>query len=158
MCRGDPERALGQYCGRRPSWACCGPRPGIPAGGASPRQRLGTLRRGGQAEKRRQAPEGSTLPFFTPSPRRSLEGNRQGAARRQGGGGASSARKAQPPQRGGRGLLINFASAQAPLPRPAVGSTGPAAEAKQPESQPGAELARAVALRAAAGRRIMHTG
>lgn len=67
-------------------------------------------------------------------------------------------RNAPPPQSGGRGLLINSASAEAPLPRPAVESAGPAAEAKQLESEPGPEWAHAAALRAAAGRRIMHTG
>lgn len=120
----------------------------------------GLAPRGGQAEKRRQAPEGSTLPSFIPSPRRFPEGNRRGTARRDKvcGGVASAARKAPPPQSGGRGLLINSASAQAPLPRPAVESARPAAEVEQPESEPGPERARAAALRAAAGRRIMHTG
>lgn len=145
--------------------AAVGLGPGAHRGPASQPEELclggvrGLAPRGGQAEKRRQAPEGSTLPSFTPSPPRSPEGNRRGAKRRdKGGGGASSARKAPPPQSGGRGLLINSASAQAPLPRPAVGSAGPAAKAEQPESEPGPERARAAALRAAAGRRIMHTG
>lgn len=71
---------------------------------------------------------------------------------------ASSARKGPPPRSGGRGLLINSASARAPVPRAAVKSEGPSAEAEQPESGPGPERARATALRAAAGRRIMHTG
>lgn len=47
----------------------------------------GLAPRGGQAEKRRQAPEGSTLLSFTPSPRRSPEGNRRGATRRDKWGG-----------------------------------------------------------------------
>lgn len=144
------------------------PGPGADQGPASQPEELrrggawGLAPRGGQAEKRRQAPEGSTLPSFTPSPRRSPEGNRRGATRRAWGEGGgwftSSERKAPPPQSGGRGLLINSASAQTQLPRPAVGSARPEMEAEQPEPEPGPKRARAAALRAAAGRRIMHTG
>lgn len=80
--------------------------PGADRGPASQPEelRLGGARglapRGGQAEKRRRAPKGSTLPSFTPSPRQSPEGNRRGAVRRDkgGGGGASSVRKAPPPE------------------------------------------------------------
>lgn len=67
-------------------------------------------------------------------------------------------RKAPPPEWRPRVIIINSASAQASLPRPAVGSARPAAEAEEPESEPGPYRARAATLRAAAGRRIMHTG
>lgn len=69
------------------------PGPGADQGPASQPEELrrggawGLAPRGGQAEKRRQAPEGSTLPSFTPSPRRSPEGNRRGATRRAWGEG-----------------------------------------------------------------------
>lgn len=68
--RQDPERALGQSCRRRQA----GLGPGADRASASQPEELrlggvwGLAPRGGQAEKRLQAPEGSTLPSFTPSP------------------------------------------------------------------------------------------
>lgn len=79
--------------------AAVGLGPGAHRGPASQPEELclggvrGLAPRGGQAEKRRQAPEGSTLPSFTPSPPRSPEGNRRGAKRRDKGGGVRPQRE-----------------------------------------------------------------
>lgn len=152
------ERAHGQSCRRRHCWGL------VRTVARRPSRRSFATGAPGDSPRVEVKPKGAArfprAPPSRPSPRRSPEGNRRGTAHKQprGGGGASPARKAPPPQSGGRGLLINSASAQAPLPQPAVKSEGPAAEAKQPESGPGPERARAAALRAAAGRRIMHTG
>lgn len=143
-----PAPQLGPGAARGPPSQLAEPRRGS-AWGHAPR--------GAPAERRRQAPEVSTLPSLSAAVPRGEQAGR-GAQRQRGGGVASSARKGPPPQSGGRGLLINSASARAPVPRPAVKSEGPSAEAEQPESGPGPERARATALRAAAGRRIMHTG
>lgn len=84
---GNPIGLSASSAAGAPAGAWCWPGPSASAeklrrGGA-----WGLAPRGGQAEKRRQAPEGSTLPSFTPSPRRSPEGNRRGATRRDWGEG-----------------------------------------------------------------------
>lgn len=56
MCRRGPERALGRSRRRRRAGAWCGPWPGVPAGGASPRRRLGTRP---ARRSSREAPPGS---------------------------------------------------------------------------------------------------
>lgn len=132
--REGQEKSVGDPSGRK-SWVPCagrtraGPRAARPPApllgpganrGPGPRS-FASARRGTRSTRRSggetpPASAGSTLPSVSPSPPRSPEGNRQGAARRHGvgGGGVLLSEKSSAAQSGGRGLLINSASAQAP--------------------------------------------
>ena len=162
ICRRDPNRALGQFCHPHASRGLVLTRAQRPSprsfAAAAPGDSLrAEVKPRSAARLPRAPPSPLSLPPLG-GPQRGTGGALRDETWGRGGWFASSERKAPPPQSGGRGLLINSASAQTQLPRPAVGSARPEVEVEQPEPEPGPKRARAAALRAAAGRRIMHTG
>lgn len=116
----------------------------------------GLAPREGQVELSLPAPESSTLPSCSPSPQRPPKGT--GGALGEGGWGGVLRGKGSAALEWRPRVINKLRFCPGCATKAAVGSARPEDQHKQLEGEPGPEWARVAALRAAAGRRIMHTG
>lgn len=117
----------------------------------------GLALREGQVEQSRPAPESSTLPSCSPSPQRPPKGTGGALLKGWGWGGVFGEKSSAALEWRPRVInKLHFCPGSAT--KAAVGSARPKDRHEQLEVEPGPKWARAAALRAAAGRRIMHTG